>query len=336
MTTALGVCVDNQKSEIRTQKSTGFTLVELLVVITIIGILIALLLPAVQAAREAARRMQCSNNLKQIGLALHNFASVKGTFPPGIACSPPMSYGPAPFEWTYFLHQLLPYMEQDSYFAAIDGPRFDLPNPWAPASAGWSKWASLNNIAISGLLCPDDGLGSAMLLVAPGLRLAKSNYLGVFSGLSDAEAFTPVSEAHRAVFGFGKGTAFGDIKDGTSNTVAVAEYLKGLDENDVRGAPLSNRAGLHLLFVKWGPNSTAADNIYPSFCTAGMSQPDLNLPCTTTAGSDAFASSRSRHPGGVNVLYCDGSTHFVPDGVDIDVWQSLGWINDGKTVAVTF
>src|SRR5664280_1708397 len=100
---------------------TAFTLVELLVVITIIGILIALLLPAVQAAREAARAVQCGNNLKQIGIALNSFESSQGTFPPGIMSKSRFSYGYDPtsgagYEWPYFLDLLLPYLDQQPYY----------------------------------------------------------------------------------------------------------------------------------------------------------------------------------------------------------------------------
>ena len=322
----------------KTKAASAFTLVELLVVITIIGILIALLLPAVQAAREAARRMQCSNNLKQIGVGMHNFASAQGTFPPGMKSKVRFSSSYANFyEWTYFLHMLLPYTEQEAYYNAWGGEQFNRPNPWNPPPFGDpTRWTDLNGISLPCWICPTDDLGTSMSMVAPGLRLPKSNYLGIFSGHNDSESVAPLHPTQRAVFGYGKGTSLGDITDGTSNTLAVAEYLKGLDETDVRGFPWSNRAGLQTLQVHLGPNSTTEDSLYSGFCTSGLSQPSLNLPCNGSGGgatTDAsYATSRSRHPGGVNTLFCDGSVHFIQDSVDLlRVWQPLGWIADGQT-----
>ena len=131
---------NNPRSETRNPKALGFTLVELLVVITIIGILIALLLPAVQAAREAARRGQCSNNLKQIGVALHNFESQHGTFPPGVKQKVQLGDD----QWAYLLHYLLPYLEQQAYYDTLGGPQFNLKYPWyTPTQPAWAQLANM-------------------------------------------------------------------------------------------------------------------------------------------------------------------------------------------------
>jgi prepilin-type processing-associated H-X9-DG protein len=280
---------------------------------------------------------------------MHNFAAANKTFPPGVLLRQNIG-NQLPAEWVYFLHYLLPYLEQEGYYAALDGPRFNLPQPWLTSAPSWSRWAPLNNVAIPGLLCPDDDLGTSMNLIASGLRLAKSNYLGIFSGLNDQEgmysATNPPSaltsqqiqdlQQRHAVFRYEKGTPFAEITDGLSNTMAVAEYLKGVDGGDVRGGPWSNRAGLQMLFVALGPNSLGQDSLYPSFCPPEYNQPSLNLPCNGLGAAYGSAASRSRHPGGVNVVYCDGSAHFIPDNVTIAVWQSLGWINDGNTVTADF
>ena len=321
----------------------GFTLVELLVVITIIGILIALLLPAVQAAREAARRMQCSNNLKQVGLAMHIFHTAEGAFPPGVGEAHRFTQNSPPNEWAYFLHYLLPQLEQQNYYAAIDGPRFNLPNPWDKPQL-WPAMADRS--VFSFLVCPSDGLGGGYYEGTASLdngvvRLPKSNYLGIFSGLQDSEGFgDTIKEAQRAVFRVGIGTSLANIKDGSSNTMAVAEYLTGVATTDHRGAFITNRAGCQALYVKLGPNSTAQDNICNVFCPNGGSpnEPSQNLPCM---GNDRdvtnYASPRSRHPGGVNALFCDGSVHFAQDSIDVmTVWRPLGWINDGATISIDF
>ena len=353
-----------RKSEIRDLRSSGFTLVELLVVITIIGILIALLLPAVQAAREAARRSQCSNNLKQIGLALHNFESQYKTFPPGIMTKMRMptlgSYtvGGA-YEWTYFLDFLLPDLEQEAYYDAIGGPQFQTDLYDNPA-----VWAAINNVSLPALLCPSDVIDNNAFIITsvknvqqPNYLFAKVNYLGIFSGLNDGDGAwsatnwatwlsaagrSIASTTRRAVFCYGKGTAIADITDGTSNTMAVAEYLKGLDSWDARGQPYTNRAGCQTLFVTLGPNSAAADNLCTVFLSDGstVSDPGSNLPCVGGGDGANFASPRSRHPGGVNVVFCDGSVHFIGDAIDTyapaptdthppGVWQRLGWMADG-------
>jgi prepilin-type N-terminal cleavage/methylation domain-containing protein len=119
------MCRNNRRSEIGTLKSAGFTLVELLVVITIIGILIALLLPAVQAAREAARKSQCSSNLRQIGVALLNFESRKGTFPPGITAKSRASSSRPSDPWLYLLNHIMPELEMQAYYDILGGPAFN-------------------------------------------------------------------------------------------------------------------------------------------------------------------------------------------------------------------
>jgi prepilin-type N-terminal cleavage/methylation domain-containing protein len=329
----------------RNRKAAAFTLVELLVVITIIGILIALLLPAVQAAREAARKSQCSNNLRQIGVAMLNFESRNGTFPPGTQTPKRFPTTFPPYEWPCFLHFMMPDLELGAYYDAIDGPRFKIPSPFG-ATAVWPTVT--DNQAFSALLCPSDGFGGSTSDYVAGERLAKSNYLGIFSGTTDGEGFGQVAVAtnRRAVFRCGVGTPVSEVTDGTSSTMAVAEYLKGVDaKTDTRGWFYTNRAACQSLYVRTSPNSTMDDLLcgYNSYFCQNPSpndQPSMNLPCN--GGSDdkaEYATPRSRHPGGVFSVFCDGSVHFIGDTVnshlptsDTDppgVWQRLGWIADG-------
>jgi prepilin-type N-terminal cleavage/methylation domain-containing protein/prepilin-type processing-associated H-X9-DG protein len=321
-------------------KAAGFTLVELLVVITIIGILIALLLPAVQAAREAARKSHCSNNLRQIGVAMLNFEARNGALPPGMMSSTRCpGDGVYPYQWTYLLHYLLPDLEMQAYYDAIGGPAFKTNLYQDPTS-----WNGVNHAGMAHVWCPSDSFGNNEFAAEDNAgyesyRYPKSNYLGLFSGLNDAEAYADTKPQQRAVFRYGVGTRVADITDGTSNTMALAEYLKGVGVLDVRGLFLTHRAGCQTMFVKLGPNSTAND--WSLFCPGinMANDPSLNLPCQNGNGSNDSVSPRSRHPGGVHAVFCDGSVHFISDSVDSHppasttdppgTWQRLGWIADG-------
>ncbi len=354
----------------------------MLVVIAIIATLVGMLIPAVQGAREAARQAQCSNNLRQIGVALTRHASTADSFPPGIAATAWQSVdlGRSQFyEWTYFLHMLLPQLDELPYYDALRAPLFRIPHPrLEPAS-----YEPIDGDSIPGLLCPSDGQAGPLWQTPVGhggLRLAKSNYLGMFSGTNIREGLVPVVPAsslrrqpvhplpprpfdRRAVFGYGTGTRMQAIKDGTSVTIAVAEYLRGVSDKDGRGAIWYNDAGMQMLHAAQGPNSNRPDILnrlrvvsggnpslaelqddwgcHPSSKGTPNNRGDLNLPCVggltqnEDLGVGDSATSRSRHRGGVNAVFCDGHVAFIVDTIESNgVWQRLAWIDDGQPVEV--
>jgi prepilin-type N-terminal cleavage/methylation domain-containing protein/prepilin-type processing-associated H-X9-DG protein len=310
------------------RRSRGFTLIELLVVIAIIGILIARLLPAVQLAREAARRTQCKNNLKQLGLALHNYHDTYLRFPPGYIYN---EVPPNKGTFTTYMVALFPFIEQTAIYSNFD-------------SNGWFSciFNPANAIPVSTpvntLLCPSDGLGgpaSSIFKDQFGLThaLSRSNYLGFF-GLDDDDSVNNKP----AIFSKFFGAKIGDIADGTSNTLAMGEYLTGVSSaNDFRGVHWSAQPSQAMIYYGLTPNSSTPDGLVTFWCSADFgpdtNAPAQNLPCISLPGvAGATVASRSRHTGGVQVVMCDGSVHFISENIDTTMWQALGSMKGGEVV----
>jgi len=283
----------------------GFTLVELLVVIAIIGVLVALLLPAVQQAREAARRIQCSNNLKQLGLALHNYHDTHNSFPAG-------NYGCCFGTWQM---AILPFIEQgamhDIYvytlmYDATNGVRY-----------GHAPNTQVTRVRLSALTCPSDMENS------PISSITSHNYATNYGNTGYAQQanlngvvfggapFAPVSATSNKFFGFRQ------IVDGTSNTLLAAEVLQG-QGTDLRGFTWWGSASGFTAYLP--PNATEPDRP-ASNC---INTPLLGLPCAAaTTENPNMLGSRSRHPGGVQTVLCDASVRFIPETIDIFTWRGL-------------
>jgi prepilin-type N-terminal cleavage/methylation domain-containing protein len=318
----------------------GFTLIELLVVIAIIAVLIALLLPAVQQAREAARRTQCKNNLKQLGLALHNYADVHLVFPPG-----QLGY---PFVWSA-QSQLLPYVEQVNLQNLLD---YDVP-PLLAFQSGFNAAAVTQNdtaakIRLPLLLCPSDGAA------VPNSAYGGISYPACVGSGNVFDADATNDGAHQNADGviFAKSKIrFGSITDGTSNTVVFSEQLLG-DGIDDRAPPADDyrRRVIELPAAaqttpaacapasapKWSGqrgakwvNGHYADSMYNHFLRPNAGEPD----CHNAFHNFAITSARSNHTGGVGVALCDGSVRFVSDSVDLFLWRAAAGRADGRVIA---
>jgi len=302
-------------------KFRGFTLIELLVVIAIIATLVALLLPAVQQAREAARRTQCKNNMHQYGLALANYHDVFGRFPPGAIWTPPGAVYSGPR--TNYLPFLLPHMDQATMYNMIN---------FSVAGIPWhgNNLSVMNTDTPGFMLCPSDGQGGNQCIVSwEPERIHKSNYFIFMSGFTIADGFTR-DPTKMSAFGGNRGAKYSDILDGSSNTMLMGEYLTGTAPDDLRGFAWADEPGLGFVYPFLGPNSPLPDVLVACCGTCGGKpnggQPLLNLPCSYSSGSNDTAASRSRHTGGVNILLGDGAVRFVSQNINIGTWRALATI----------
>jgi len=304
--------------------SKGFTLIELLVVIAIIAVLIALLLPAVQQAREAARRSQCKNNMKQIGLAMHNYHDVTNRLPIGAMTSnnasvnPSTNNGQSGYVWVRYI---MPYMEMSAMYNAWNEDLIYTNN--SVTKNGMTNLTIMRTV-LPGLLCPSDTLFRAWNSV-PNYNYAV-NYGNTFinnASFSGSPAITNLEGAFK-YSGSTTGTCFGfsDITDGTSNTLMVSELRAGQIANDIRGLIwYQNNSGFTTYAT---PNSTIPD-WNGGWCDNPTVVAANYMPCATAAptGTANYLTSRSRHTGGVQSLLCDGSVRFISNNIDISIWRGL-------------
>ncbi len=289
----------------------GFTLIELLVVIAIIAVLIALLLPAVQQAREAARRSQCKNNLKQIGLALHNYHDTFNMFPNGY-------YYPVG-ENTWIL-SIYPYLELTNLYKTQNlAQNFgSLPN----------NNTTISQTLVPGFQCPSDPNSGPSLTYYGRGNYAGNNGIGPQVNTSDVNPSAP-ARGPVAMFETRVNRGLRDVTDGSSNTALVSELVKA-PADDFRGVMHYPEGPLYQ--HNRTPNTGIPDNFRSGVACSNQTY----APCTGVYSAwnnrAVILSSRSRHVGGVHTLICDGSVRFVSDNINLTLWQNFGIHNDGNVL----
>jgi prepilin-type N-terminal cleavage/methylation domain-containing protein len=313
----------------RSPSRAAFTLIELLVVIAIIAVLIGLLLPAVQKVREAANRAKCTNNLKQLTLAMHNYYDSRKVLPPGTRrkINDPNYSGPG--EW-YDDHgwysQMGPFIEQDNWYHLIN---FD-------KSFSDEVNDKARRYEMPVFACPDDGLKHNEWPSITWARI-RGNYVVNFGNTNYGQTTKADVPFGGAPFGIQKSSHFADITDGLSNTLMMAEIITVGPTFDNWGGPLSDFSTSlgGQTFEAWlTPNSPTFDDVArvcpPHSSLNGI--PGCNLIGDNLKTSDQSFAARSKHPGGAHASLCDGSVRFFSNNINLGIWRALSTSRGGETV----
>lgn len=298
-------------------RRTAFTLVELLVVIAIIGVLVALLLPAVQAAREAARRTQCINHLKQLALATHNYHDTHLVFPAGLLNwpTPAGQTNPPKFRAVSLFVQLLPQIEQGNLAAAWNSN-----DPWLNVTQGRT------GIALPFLLCPTDAMPQKVVEKKPGERFALTSY----GGVGGVQSYHPDRSTRDGIFFLNSDVRMGDVRDGLSNTLLFAERSHADMNYDTNAGSFTKMDG----WGYWSP-STGLPGV--GDVTLGTM---VQINYRHTGGAvDAGAEDRrvtaigSQHSNVANVSLADGSVRNMNSSMQLTTLQALSTRQGGEVIS---
>ena len=310
----------------------GFTLVELLVVIAIIGVLVALLLPAVQAAREAARRTKCTNNLKQWALAMHNHLDAKKTFPASARGYLDGSQGWVP--------QLWPYMEERALFEQYDykSAYWDVPN--ALSLSDPQRFNAPSARHISAYSCPSDRGPAYYTPPSVNIYIVRGNYVLNWGPQKHKPSSAEPLPKVRAPFGYldflnedlPRYSRPKEFIDGMSKTLIMSEIvMPPTDEMiDGRGDILSG--GGDSVFMTLATPNSGPDGQWYKYCNDTPDAPCILIHDDKSSRRCVYTFARSKHPGGVLVSFADGHVDFAADIISLDTWKALSTMDGGEQV----